>query len=87
MTDDQINYAIAEECCTQDALINYAGDLNAIQSAVDTLDIRRKVNFVCCLESMLCGPCDTKVRVCLATARQRSEAFLRTIGKWKDRKP
>lgn len=83
MTDEQINWAITEAIgadphwkCARD----YCADLNAMHEA-------EKV-----LTELQCGFFRTHLRERLenyiwhATARQRAEAFLRTLGKWEDAK-
>lgn len=69
---------------------NYAADLNACHEIEKTLDEMLAVHIrgvgVCTKAEiyydMLGGLCDQPVR---ATARQRCEAYLRTIGKWKEK--
>ena len=95
MTDEQINAAIAEACgwtkedgvyvwtsngidCTYYELWDWANDLNAMYLAEAILS-----------EDQLCRMAreiernDTQWYF-RATARQRAEAFLRTLGKWEE---
>ena len=65
-------------------LPDYLNDLNAMREAWNTLNPVQQHTAINHLERMLNGPCDTKLRVVNATASQRAEAFLRTIGKWED---
>lgn len=72
-------------------LPRYHDDLNAIQTAcLDTLGARERVEFCRWLDEVTEQPGSRQrsdymaSRCVLATARQRCEAFLRTIGKWKD---
>lgn len=91
MTDDQINQAIYEacgdyvcECCKdicKDCDRNYCTDLNAMHEAENTLAGQQFPAYTFVLndiEGSLWG-----IR---ATARQRAEAFLRTLGKWEEDK-
>jgi hypothetical protein len=87
MTDDQINQAIYEacgdyvcECCKdicKDCDRNYCTDLNAMHEAEKVLSVEQIAKYFWLL-------CDIskKNNPFMATARQRAEAFLRTIGKW-----
>lgn len=80
MTDEQINAAIAEAIdadphwkCAKD----YCADLNAMHEAEEFLSGNLWIGYVndlANIEGNLFG-----IR---ATARQRAEAFLRTLGKW-----
>ena len=98
MTDEQINAAIAEACgwteleeCScgfkqrgnppewsahKKHIPNYCNDLNAMHEAEESLigDLWIGYMKLADIEGSLFG-----IR---ATARQRAEAFLRTIGKW-----
>jgi hypothetical protein len=95
MTDEQINAAIAEACgwvpdCDRGicwdqhgaAIItppNYCKDLNAMHEAEKALspnqwnDYALALNEVCWHWALIHAP-----------ARQRAEAFLRTLGKWEE---
>ena len=66
---------------------NYTGDLNAMHEA-ETVLINDKegiyeanLYLVCDVEPNTIFASDTRKVIC-ATAAQRAEAFLRTIGKW-----
>jgi hypothetical protein len=93
MTDEQINAAIAEACgwggeCVVNTDVNriwvtdfplYCTDLNAMREAEETLKGKQFGTYGIALndiEGSLWG-----IR---ATARQRAEAFLRTLGKWEE---
>lgn len=74
-------------------LPNYCHDLNAMQEAEKILvEQNRYGDYMNALMAKVCSDADEPfnhdtetVWGCFhATARQRSEAFLRTIGKWKD---
>lgn len=87
MTDEQINAAIAEACGWKGNLIcrdmegnlwpieppNYCDDLNAMYEAENTI-LGTDLFYHYCLH--ISGP------LLRANARQRAEAFLRTLGKW-----
>jgi hypothetical protein len=98
MTDEQINAAIAEACgWTQinvshrsgrapnveyigsEFIPNYCNDLNAMHEAEKVLANDEWWLFV----EWLTDICGAGVALCIsANARQRAEAFLRTLGKW-----
>lgn len=74
-------------------LDDYPNDLNAMHEAWKTLDDYTKREFHVQLgliiekkrkEWNLLQLLDQRGLIANATARQRAEAFLRTIGKWKD---
>lgn len=94
MTDKQINKAIAEACgwrkedgvymwtangidCTCYELWDWANDLNAMHEAEKTLDEEQWHDYV----EHVGGTWEQAMH---ATARQRAEAFLRTLGKWEE---
>lgn len=83
--------AIAEACGWKDAegqFPDYLNDLNAMREAESTLG-SEIWDFAKNLESIV-HPEPTKstwaawAYCCTATAAQHAEAFLKTIGKWKD---
>ena len=100
MKDEEINVAIAEACgWTYDpeeegwfgpnnefddetmGVPNYASDLNAMHEAVTSQEEHVQTAFM--LE--LCQLCQSwGAWPILTKARQRAEAFLRTVGKWKE---
>jgi len=94
MTDEQINIAIAEirkwESETSGPLWyeyqspnpNYAGCLNAMHEAEKVLNENDQYLYWHFLYKM-CGG-SQEFDLLHATARQRAEAFLRTLGKWED---
>lgn len=73
-------------------LPDYLSDLNAMHEAEKTLKDWSK--YVCFVAKVICGDIRPKVSgndyhvassaLLHATASQRAEAFLRTIGKWED---
>ena len=98
MTDEQINRAIADACgwsmedgvwvwtadgidCTYYELWDWANDLNAMHEAEKVLTDAQCVFFRTYLREQF-GPHPASLYVWHATARQRAEAFLRTVGKW-----
>ena len=97
MTDEQINAAIAEACgwvpdCDRgicwdqygNAIItppNYCADLNAMHEAEATLTEDQLWIMARQIERNWEDQWYFR-----ATARQRAEAFLRTLGKWKEAK-
>lgn len=85
MTDQEIDAEIANMCGKESGSYqpNYTGDLNAIHSAWSQLSITKQAMACSELERLCYGPCDTKLRVVNASARLKSEAFLRAEGKWK----
>ncbi len=96
MTDDQINAAIAKSCGWKGNLIcrdlngdlwpsdlpNYCNDLNAMHEAEKTLTGLNRHAFCDMLLDTVADSPDHLWEVLTATARQRAEAFLRTLGKW-----
>jgi hypothetical protein len=93
MTEEQINRAIAEACdiCHVAKVVpmyktpqgwvldcpDYCNDLNAMHEAEKTLTSAQLLDYVALLF-------DATYESTLATARQRAEAFLRTLGKWEE---
>ena len=66
----------------ENKLPNYTGDLNAMHEAEKTLSFSQETKYVANLMKQHKEyPMTTGF---LATAAQRAEAFLRTIGKWKE---
>lgn len=77
MTDEQIDRRIAEltNCAGHG---NYCSDLNAMHDAEMILPIKKMMIYLKHLE---------KINGCYwfcADARERAEAFLRTLGKWEE---
>ena len=89
MTDEQINAATAEACgWGEECVLNtdgnrvwvtnfplYCTDLNAMHEAEKTLTSAQLLDYIAFLF-------DATYEATVATARQRAEAFLRTLGKW-----
>lgn len=101
MTNEQINRAIAEACgwsmedgvwvwtadgidCTYYELWDWANDLNAMHHAEKIFTPESKHWMYYALLDDMCGSSFKAIR---ATARQRAEAFLRTLGKWEEVQP
>jgi hypothetical protein len=95
MTDEQINAAIAEACgwrkedgvymwtangidCTYFELWDWANDLNAMHEAEKVFDCPELY------DGNLIKVCGGVQYMWHATARQRAEALLRTLGKWEE---
>jgi len=85
MTDDEINAAIAKatDCAGHG---NYTADLNAMHEAQRTLTGLNRHAFCDMLLDTVADSPDHLWEVLTATARQRAEAFLRTLGKWEEGK-
>jgi hypothetical protein len=90
MTPEAQRIAIAEECGWKTGyrdpeawhpLPDYLNDLNAMHEAEKMLVSLQWVSYSRRLQTL----CDESVTWPIhATASQRAEAFLRTIGKWKE---
>ena len=83
MTDQQINKAIAAHLgiTRKTGIPDFSGDLNEMHEAEESLKGKQFGTYGIVLndiEGSLWG-----IR---ATARQRAEAFLRTLGKWEEAK-
>ena len=63
-------------------LPDYCTDLNAMHEAEEMLSKAQWEDFVQHLANEWINVSDAWKDVCHATARQRAEAFLRTLGKW-----
>jgi hypothetical protein len=61
---------------------NYAGCLNAMHEAEKMLTPEQECKYL----TTLCLEVQTVPSLFNATARQRAEAFLRTLGKWEEPK-
>lgn len=99
MTDEQINAAIAEACGWTEVnsahrsgkapgadyvggefIPDYCADLNAMHEAEKVL---RDTDLLLKYGMHICNSHHYQYLLC-ATARQRAEAFLRTLGKWEE---
>ena len=85
MSNEQINKVIAEVCGWKghpfwDNIPNYCNDLNAMHEAEKSLarDIRN--HYI----DLLGETYSDSWEFATATASQRAEAFLKTIGKWEE---
>jgi hypothetical protein len=99
MTNEQINIAIAEVCgwgvfanTRPTDLPDYCNDLNAMHEGERSLNSQHVQDYTLNLLSVTNNDgtrfhgtlgCFAHVH---ATARQRAEAFLKTIGKWEEAK-
>ena len=80
MTDEQINAAIARALNADEHWMvqkDYCADLNAMHEAEKSLTLKQFEDYLMELLDFIDEPI-------LATARQRAEAFLRTLGKWEE---
>lgn len=94
MTDQKINAAIAETCGIEPntsrfnaGIPNYCNDLNAMHEAEEQMDEIDWVFFMTELSALVRLPKQAEVQIkqlVHSTARQRAEAFLRTLGKWEE---
>ena len=89
MKPEQQRIAIAEACgedndsIYRDLIPDYLNDLNAMHEAEKVLVRLQWVSYLRRLQTL----CDESVSWPIhATAAQRAEAFLRTIGKWEEAK-
>lgn len=70
-----------------DALPNYCHDLNAMHEAEKTLSAVRSIVYRTFLALIVeDDPTNRHNERAFATDRQRAEAFLRTLGKWEEKK-
>lgn len=70
-------------CTSPEVIPDFCGDLNAMHEAEKVLtDDQYHTGYKQALASLV--GLSGNMRVPSATARQRAEAFLRTIGKWKE---
>ena len=94
MTNEEINIAIAEACGYKTGyrdpeawhpLPDYLNDLNAMHDAEEMLigDEPENSELWCDFQTNLVIACPAYLSY-HATASQRAEAFLKTIGKWKE---
>ena len=98
MTNEQINISIAEACgwkCDKRGLgwlsphgyyapePDYCNDLNAMHEAEKVLnDEQKEIYFL----DLMClyGKWPKSIQAIQATAKERAETFLKTLGKWED---
>jgi len=67
------------------AFPNYSGDLNAMHEAEKMLTQAQDYHYRASILPAVCNDGSGMIAM-TATAAQRAEAFLRTIGKWEDAK-
>ena len=60
---------------------NCTSDLNAMHEAEKVLTAEQRRSYVNCIFNLPVSECESNT---FATAAQRAEAFLRTIGKWEE---
>jgi len=83
MTDKQINAAIAKALNADEHWMiqkNYCNDLNAMHEAESWLSPIDREYYIDVLGDMFGNAWE----LALASARQRAEAFLKTIDKWEE---
>jgi len=83
MTNEQINKTISEiiNGNNEGPFLNCCNDLNAMHEAEKTLSYKQKRTYC---EKLFNLPTIELESNTFATARQRAEAFLKTIGKWEE---
>jgi len=93
MTDEQINAAITEALGCAEINVqrrsNYSADLNAMHEAEKALkNVTQQIDYTNYLYDMECENQERTGRWMpySISARQRAEAFLRTLGKWGETK-
>ena len=102
MTPEQQRIAIAESCGWTDTQIidgkygqtdvpDYLNDLNAMHEAEKVLTVAQRITYANQIGVVLSGGSGGRAIpnwwfIHEATASQRAEAFLRTIGKWEEAK-
>jgi hypothetical protein len=89
MTDTQINAAIAEVCGWEHKPTNCGGadfctDLNAMHEAEKTIFSYYATVYSNKLAKVTGAEMSDDTDYFCATARQRAEAFLKTLGKWEE---
>lgn len=101
MNNEQINISIAEACgwtideriplkakesATGRWIPDFCNDLNAMHEAEKMLNHIRAAEYARVLTSIAWQSEQPVFAPMTATARERAEAYLRTIGKWKEEK-
>jgi hypothetical protein len=84
MTDEQINVAIATHLGITRGVPDFTGDLNEIHEAEKTLIGSLQSGYIYELWDVTNAKTIGAFENINATARQRAEAFLRTLGKWEE---
>jgi hypothetical protein len=73
-------------CQYKEGIPNYCKDLNAMHEAEKTLILTKRGEYLWHL-ALICCNCEEGSRTfetTTATAKQRAEAFLKTLGKWEE---
>ena len=81
MTDQQINAAIAVHLGITRGVPDFTGDLNEMHEAEKTLNDANMFVMAHHIERLVSAHGQHYFH---ATARQRAEAFLKTLGKWEE---
>lgn len=76
-------HAESKTIATPNQLPDYCTDLNAIHDAEKSLTLSQFWNYADLLQCIVVSELGADTYI-TATARQRAEAFLRTIGKWEE---
>ena len=88
MTNEQINVAIANACGVFNQpfprIPDCCNDLNAMHEAEGTLTKQQQEEYDYQLSEITAPITGERWSLLHANARQRAEAFLRTIGKWEE---
>ena len=87
MTDQQINAAIAAHLgiTRKTGIPDFSGDLNEMHEAEKTLKGYEQIHtYVWHLSNRKDWETDFKLMEVHISARDRAEAFLRTLGKWEE---
>lgn len=81
---DPVAYGVPPNGTYEIACLNYCTDLNAMHEAEKIMTKAQWEDFVEHLTTNFYSVSDAWKDACHATARQRAEAFLRTLGKWEE---
>ena len=89
MTPEQQQVAIEEACGDKTRYRDYPFDLNAMHEAEKVLTVAQRITYANQIGVVLSGGSVGRAIpnwwfIHEATASQRAEAFLRTIGKWEE---
>jgi hypothetical protein len=84
MTDQDINIAIAEACGLKSVRYDYCHDLNAMHEAEKAIPEKEIKYYAAHVWQAMEKSPEVAIGIIHATARQRAEAFLRTLNKWEE---
>jgi len=74
--------ALAKNCVSYRSIPDYLNDLNAMHEAEKMITKDQQLDYAYNLKEIACPITGEDWMAIHTTAGQRSEAFLRTIGKW-----